>query len=414
MNYDDYDTVDEEGGMYEGRDYNMPIPPAVGGGGYTWTSGTAKIKSPDEVKKAQKPVETVQTHSRYRLGPDADVLDGGHIAFHLTKDAFLYVTSDNTKVVDRKTGQVVMTLATDPTLLWHVASELRRQSLGLKAALLNKTSLSDQKKYELLTQAHLVDSAKDKTPASEALKTETKDVTSDKKTDAKDPGYSQPKKSEEEDPSSTGEAHKTIRLTDDQQQFDANEIENLHKTISLLDLTSKNLGKIPEAPPSADEVKGPDPNAIELFASVWLTRDGQFILYRRVNGSIAYINSRGIYSDRGQTPLKEEYPDKFELVVYDYLKKLNDEADSTMAKLKEDQSETEWSLSQLEQQLEEGMKFKPEDDENTRRLKEDFSHRLIQATLRSEARLKAIKSQLQSMPIELETAKKAMAMINVR
>ncbi|MBX9695721.1 MAG: hypothetical protein K2Z81_25275, partial [Cyanobacteria bacterium] len=98
-------TVDEQGALYESRNYYIPDPngitiPSVSGP-YGWTSGTVTLMSEEKRKAAQPKIEHVALTSKYRLGPDTDVLEGGIIALHLTKDANLLVTAGNTRLVDQ-------------------------------------------------------------------------------------------------------------------------------------------------------------------------------------------------------------------------------------------------------------------------------------------------------------------------
>jgi len=70
---------------------------------------------------------TSQTHAVYRLGPSADVLAQGHVAMPLTDGAYLLVTPHATHVIEQQSGDCVMSLRNDPTLLKLTCAEISRQ-----------------------------------------------------------------------------------------------------------------------------------------------------------------------------------------------------------------------------------------------------------------------------------------------
>src|SRR6185369_9136093 len=79
----------------------------------------------------------------YRLGPDCDVLAGGKVVMHLTDKTYLMLTTNSTQVIDQDSGKIIMTLANDPSLYWHIGSEIKRQALGLQAASHDRQSSMD-------------------------------------------------------------------------------------------------------------------------------------------------------------------------------------------------------------------------------------------------------------------------------
>jgi len=71
--------------------------------------------------------QSVSVASEFRLGPDADILPSGKIAIFLTNRAYLMLTPKMTQVIDQETGLPILSLATDPFMLWHVQVEIKRQ-----------------------------------------------------------------------------------------------------------------------------------------------------------------------------------------------------------------------------------------------------------------------------------------------
>ncbi|MBK9145375.1 MAG: hypothetical protein IPM23_23120 [Candidatus Melainabacteria bacterium] len=327
----DRQIIDDEATMYAGADYGY-APAAIPGGGATSASVEGEI-----VRKAAGQPPKIVYRARYKLGPDADVLEDGKIAFRLTDDAFLLVTDTNLLVIDEKSGQPVMELYPDPTLMWHLGSELKQQALGLGAAL-------ERKKAQLDNKA-VIDSP-----------------------------------------------DKAAKL--------AREIKNIADTVALLSKAGKNLGALPEDPPRP--VEPPDSDAIEIFASVYMLRDGKFVIIKREDGSYAYIDGRGIYADRSKSPLKTGYPDKFELVVWNYLDNLVKEAPDTKANLEEDIDATKWALEQLSSEI--GDARSKEESQDS----QEAVRRITEAMSRTKNRHSAISNQLETMPDEIAAARLTM------
>jgi spermidine synthase len=67
----------------------------------------------------------------------------------------------------------------------------------------------------------------------------------------------------------------------------------------------------------------------EIFPSVWLTNDGQFVAIKREDGKIAYLDRGKWYSDLGKTELTEAYPESFRTVVQSQLTRMLREFSST-------------------------------------------------------------------------------------
>jgi hypothetical protein len=342
--------VDQEGNVYPSANYN------IGGlslGQYAGHSASETVSAEIKKKPDIEPVRmnAVSTKSVYKLGPDTDVLDNGNVAVRLNDASFLIVDSEKTSVVDQKTGVPVILLYTDPLLLWNLSYELKRQASGLKASMMSKQATLKTSGSKQNTAGDLTSSSQ-KASASGSLAPSSKSP----------------------------------------------ESENLEWIIAQLEKAQTKLGEVPEQPPGKDAY--PVPDCVELFASVWLLKDGTFILFKQPDGSLIYMNDRGTYTDRGKTARSLPYPDTFELAVYGYLKTLLKEYKPTVSKLTEDKEDTEWALSKLREVSD------PEADQL------ESQRRLAEAVARSERRLDVIQKQIQIMPDEVEAARKALAILD--
>jgi hypothetical protein len=344
-------SVDEEGTVYPSTNYNVG---SIDLGAYAGHSASETVSAEIKSKPAIEPVrmKPVSTKSVYKLGPDTDVLDNGSIAVRLNDKTFLLVHSEQTLVVDQKTGVPSMALYTDPLLLWNLSHEIKRQSLGLKASVMSKQS---------------------------ALTASTDGAASVAGQDIGAGTGSAP-------PPATG-ASKA-----------AQEIENMEWTLEQLDRAQTKLGKVPDQPPNQAALPAPD--MVELFASVWLLKDGSLISFKQPDGTLVYMNNKGTFCDRGKTARSVAYPDTFELAVYGFLKTLINEYKPSISKLNEDKEDTEWALSKLAEVSD------PEVDQL------ESQRRLAEAVSRSERRLSVINSQIRIMPDELDAAKRALAMLD--
>lgn len=343
-------AVDEEGNSSTARSYTLPpIPVPAGGGEVVYQDAAAEVAAEIKTQEEPKKVEykPVSTKALFRLGPDVDVLSNGSVAVYLNDAMFLLVRETDTLVVQQSNGLPVMALFTDPILKYNLASELKRQSLGLNAAMLAKMSATQSEKSE---------ASKNGLNASK-----------------------------------TGL-----------------EIENLESTIELLKKAKTSLGQVPDQPPDPTSILL-DKNAVELFASVWLMKDGSYIVFRHPDGSIKYMNNSGIFAQPASAPLKIAYPSKFEQCIFDYLKKLIGQADSTLTDLKEHKDDTAWALEQLA-----SIDIANENAGtagNTTSDSQEAERRLTQAMSRSQRRLSVLSSEINLMPDEIEAAKKTLAML---
>ena len=342
-NYLPNNTIDAGGSMYPAYSFNyMPSVPASITSS-TWTSGTVSAV-PIKTVEPKEPTEKIVYKSKFKLGPDADIIGDGMIAFHLEKDAFLLVDNKKLVVVDQKSGVPALELFPDEVLIWHLNQELEQQALGLKSASKAKSSLLDS--------PHVANSKE-----------------------------------------------KESKLK--------KEIENINKSVSLLENARKKLGKVPDQIPGKEAL--PNENAIEIFASTWMQKDGNFIIARVKDGSYIYLDGRGTYKDSKKNPLKQAYPGKYETIVYKYLQKLIAESKDTTTKLKDDLDNIQWTIEKLKEELEIEYKDKDKSADTTDDELQESKRRINEAIRRSEHHFAAITNQIQSMPDEVKAAKKLIA-----
>lgn len=119
-------AVDEAGSPYPPRRYRY-FPHYFGHRGYT---SHRQGQPPDE------PPEESET--AYKLTPDADVLPDGKVVVALTEQTYLLLGDEVFTVIDQQSGQPLLFLDRDPALIWRVAHELERQSLGLQQSARSK------------------------------------------------------------------------------------------------------------------------------------------------------------------------------------------------------------------------------------------------------------------------------------
>ena len=131
---------------------------------------------------------------------------------------------------------------------------------------------------------------------------------------------------------------------------------------------------------------------------------GEFLVVRVEDGSFVYLDGKGTYKDNRKTPLKKAYPGKFELIVFNYLKKLVDQAPKATSDLKDDIDDTQWALEKLKEELEE--EYNADGGHTAGDALPESQARLNQAIVKSEHSFAAMSNQVNSMPAEVAAAKK--------
>lgn len=133
------------------------------------------------------------------------------------------------------------------------------------------------------------------------------------------------------------------------QDDDQAETQNIQAAVDRL---NKAMSMLPPAPDQAPAGGGaPVPGAMEVFASTWMSPDGRFVIIKREDGSLAYMNGRNWYSDMGVTPLRQPYPAQFKAVVQSYLQSLVADSSKEQDSLNQEQQQTGQRLQQLQADL---------------------------------------------------------------
>lgn len=198
-------------------------------------------------------------------------------------------------------------------------------------------------------------------------------------------------------------------FSQDQQQSNQ-EIQNLQSSVNLLNLAAGNIGNVPLTRP--EPTPPPVQGAFQVFASVWMTPDGNWLILKRPDGSLAYMNGKGWYSDQGQTKLAQPYPAKFKAVVSAYLAKLNQESTSTKQALLQDQQEGNDRLQMMQQHLSQiqannmNSPYNPAAGVDNSVPQPEAARRLNNQIRRTQRRLAAIQNQLNTLPQETAAATK--------
>lgn len=367
-NQQDGRSVDEQGNQYPARQYQYQQNVQ----NYNYGDESAQVAEQSGDAGGGNGT-TQQAEGDYRLGPDTDILPGGKIAIQLTDQAYMMITPAGTQIMDQASGKSVMTLANDPSMLYQLASEIKRQSLGLQSA-------SQSRQSNMNWSGKL--------------------------------GFQ------------------------NQNPEGQQEVANMNGTVALLNQALQSLGNVPDSPPPP--TAAPVPNAIEVFASVWMTPDGNYFILRRPNGSLAYMGAKEWFSDQGVTRIRAPYPTQFKSVAVAYLQSLQKEASAEQSSLQQDQQEAQDRLQQLTQRFQNmqanaaggnsgaqvnlGGGGGPNGGGGGRqRFDGDAGYnsdgsvnpqaypRLRQAIRRTQNRLDSINNQLNSMPAELAAIGKALS-----
>ena len=127
--------LDENGNDYTGATYRYDQAHLTD---YAWTDSTRISEQSD--------VHDEPAH--FRLGPGTDIIGGGKVVIGVSSAAYLLVMPAATQLISTESGLPIVALRTDPSLLWHLSSEIKRQMLGLESAIQqqveNKQKLGQQ------------------------------------------------------------------------------------------------------------------------------------------------------------------------------------------------------------------------------------------------------------------------------
>jgi len=203
-----------------------------------------------------------------------------------------------------------------------------------------------------------------------------------------------------------------------QQQSDKSkgDLGYMQKMDALLALAQEKFGPAPDAPPPPE--RAPVAGALEIFTSAWMTPDGNWLLIKQADGSVAYMNAHGLYSDEGKTKLSAPYPQKFKAVVTAYLTNLTKEAVSATATVTQDKQEAQQRLQKLNLDMQnllpaenapitgipESVQFGTETVQQPEALR-----RTKLAIRRAQHRLDFLNKEAESIPVESAAATKMLA-----
>lgn len=373
VNYNGGDTIDEQGSVSPARPYSYQNTV----NNYSWNDTTASNsgntqdnRSDDDSDDSDdSTVAVTKTDSDYRLGPDTDILPDGKVAVYLTDKAYMLVSPQGTLIIDQDTGKPIMSLQSDPSLVWHIVSEIKRQSAGLQSASQSRQSSMDW-----------------------SGKT----------------GFSK-------------DGQQKDAQQNDEQDEGQKEVQNINTAVSLLNKAGEAFQGVSASPPPP--AKPPLEGALEVFAGTWMTSDGKYLLLQKLDGSLVYMTNNELLKDEGKVKINQPYPDKFKQVVTAYLQQLVQESDAEKSSLQQNEQDAQTRLSHLQQMSQNGQPGEKTevgrsmdsssvrvntntDDGEAKPDPEEASRRLQQAIKRTQKRLDNIQNELQQIPQETEIAKK--------
>lgn len=353
-------SVDAQGGLYHSAGYSY-VPAQTNN--YSWPSANAVSQEETEPDKAANKVEY---KTRYRLGPDADIINNGYIAFHLTENAYLLMQPDMIAVVDKSSGYPAMALYPDEVLSWHLIQEIDQQCLGLESRMKQKGTLLNS-------------------------------------------------------PSVKNSQEKTRALY--------KEINNLDSTIGLLHNAKNRLGQLPREAPNpvkppvkeAFEIFASTWMTKDGTLIISRLNDGSYIyldgkgIYKDVNKTKLDKSYPGIFKK-----VVSQYLQKLIKESKSITKNLKDDNEDALWAIEHLKAEL----------LEQSKKTEKKDDEDSRDNQKQKTNKenektknkknqklrakldMNQAINRSEHRLHAISKQIESMPDEVAAAKKMLKVLN--
>jgi|GEM_PF-624718 len=318
-NYSSGQTPDSQGNQYPSRGYNLVqtygtvpdqpwVPPA---GAVSNNDNNSNASTGTKGDTATTSVSANILNSAYRLGPDVDILSSGTTVVPLSNNAYIKVGPQASDLIDQKSGKTLISLYTDPALTWHISSELKQQASGLKQVAQGGV---DANSGTSGTAADSGGNGDDGLLPAEIV-----------------PGNN----------SSTGNASTALK--------DAAESKNMLATVQLLNKAEQSLGNAPEAQPQP--ASAPVPGAFELFNSAWADATGKYVIMKKPDGSLVYLDGHAWYSDAGQTKLALPYPVAIKPVIASYLSDLAQDSASTRDSLAQEQEEVQTHLAKLKDHL---------------------------------------------------------------
>ncbi len=193
---------------------------------------------------------------------------------------------------------------------------------------------------------------------------------------------------------------------------DEAELNNIVQTRGTLDQAIKSLGSIPANQPAIRVA--PTQNGFQLFSSVWMNAEGSLAILDMPDGSKAYLNKTGWFSDSALTqPLSEAYPDEFRTkVLIPFLTKQTTEYAAIKSRIEADLTSVKSDLSLLKSDKTEytsiQTSYGPSDmvDYGTTEIRVDEALRRTNDDIaRTEQLIQVLNDQLSSLPKQDTAAK---------
>jgi hypothetical protein len=356
---------DQEGNVYTAAIYRFD-PEYVSN--FTWTDAT-RVSEQSAIHDEP---------ARYRLGPDTDIISGGKVVIRVGSLAYMMIAPEGTQLISVETGLPIVSLSTDPSLLWHLSAELSRQSQGLESAI----KLQSQKGQ---TAANHPDD-----PDTSGVSKQTAQAIQSVRTAQPD----QPAKSLDLD-----QSVESVQL--DAAGVDR-KLKNLQSTADLLKAAQTGLGNAAAVPP--DPAPPPVADADELFSGTWVTRDAKFVLLKRPDGSVVYTDGNAWFSDLGKTTIPGPSVEQFKRVVLSYISNLVADAPKAQEYLKQFRKQSEVSVHSLNDTLKKLQSQEKQAGDGQQNEYAEAIGRLDADLSVANARLQNLDQMHEELPKELATA----------
>jgi hypothetical protein len=330
---------DLEGNVYPAPTYRYD-PEFVAN--YTWTEAT-RVSEQSAVQDEP---------ARYRLGPDTDVISSGKVVIRVGGVAYLLVTPTATQLINTESGLPIVSLSTDPSLLWHLSAEIKRQRLGLESAIQGQPE--------------------NKQPVAEQTE-------------------------------GSGESA-ALALGSLGSLSEEQKLKNLRTMAELLKTAQTNLGENTPLSPAPEPTPPPVDDADELFSGTWVTRDAKFVVLKRADGKVVYTDGNSWFSDQGKTSIPGPRIDVFKQAVVSYVSGLVSDAPKAQEYLKQFKQQSEASVHSLKDTLKKLQSEEKKADDSQQKEYTDAITRINTDLSDANLRLQNFKQMQEEMPKELATA----------
>lgn len=193
---------------------------------------------------------------------------------------------------------------------------------------------------------------------------------------------------------------------------DQSEASSIQAAVDRLNQAAQSLPQVPDQRP---QMQPPLPGAIEIFASTYMSGDGKWVIFKRPDGSFAYMNGKNWYSDMGVTPIKKPYPVAFKSAVQAYLTSLVNDSSKETASLQQDQQEAGERIQTLKQELQQytadpnADPSQPVDFGSGQIPRDHAVKRTKMMIARTQRRLDLLQKELNAIPQETDCANKLLA-----